>query len=223
MVCVLQLNNMELTKHQSNVMAALKQGNDALKKAQQEVRSARWADWCSLCCMHVLAVAATVIARVVLVCSMTSDHCPHWCDMPVWCVACTKRAKILACSGAAATVVGVLLLHFCDCSCRLMTFKSSWMTQQRQKSIRCAAAHVIEVIAQSIILRPAYSSRICITWDPDLALAYLIGMMSGASAGLCNSPAPVDLKRCIVELYQSCWCHSAGQGAGHHQSAARCQ
>jgi hypothetical protein len=31
---------MELTKQQSNVMAALKQGNEALKKAQQEVRSA---------------------------------------------------------------------------------------------------------------------------------------------------------------------------------------
>jgi hypothetical protein len=29
---------MELTKQQANVMAALKQGNDALKKAQQEVR-----------------------------------------------------------------------------------------------------------------------------------------------------------------------------------------
>lgn len=37
-VIVLQLNNMELTKHQSNVMSALKQGNEALKKAQQEVR-----------------------------------------------------------------------------------------------------------------------------------------------------------------------------------------
>eukprot|EP00878_Enallax_costatus_P002210 GHUV01002381.1.p1 GENE.GHUV01002381.1~~GHUV01002381.1.p1 ORF type:complete len:232 (+),score=87.40 GHUV01002381.1:243-938(+) len=31
------LNNMELTKHQANVMSALKQGNDALKKAQQEM------------------------------------------------------------------------------------------------------------------------------------------------------------------------------------------
>jgi hypothetical protein len=29
---------MELTKQQGNVMAALKQGNDALKQAQQEVR-----------------------------------------------------------------------------------------------------------------------------------------------------------------------------------------
>jgi signal transduction histidine kinase len=33
-----QLSNMELTKQQGNVMAALKQGNDALKQAQQEVR-----------------------------------------------------------------------------------------------------------------------------------------------------------------------------------------
>ncbi len=33
----LQLNNMELTKQQSNVMAALRKGNDALKKAQREV------------------------------------------------------------------------------------------------------------------------------------------------------------------------------------------
>jgi hypothetical protein len=34
-----QLSNMELTKQQGNVMAALKQGNDALKQAQQEVSS----------------------------------------------------------------------------------------------------------------------------------------------------------------------------------------
>jgi hypothetical protein len=34
-----QLSNMELTKQQGNVMAALKQGNDALKQAQQEVRT----------------------------------------------------------------------------------------------------------------------------------------------------------------------------------------
>jgi len=37
----MQLSNMELTKQQANVMAALKQGNDALKKAQQEVRQDR--------------------------------------------------------------------------------------------------------------------------------------------------------------------------------------
>jgi hypothetical protein len=35
---VLQLSDMELTKQQANVVAALKQGNEALKKAQQEVR-----------------------------------------------------------------------------------------------------------------------------------------------------------------------------------------
>lgn len=34
---VLQLSDMELTKQQANVVAALKQGNEALKKAQQEV------------------------------------------------------------------------------------------------------------------------------------------------------------------------------------------
>lgn len=37
-----QLSNMELTKQQANVMAALKQGNEALKKAQQEVRAHVW-------------------------------------------------------------------------------------------------------------------------------------------------------------------------------------
>lgn len=37
MLC-LQLSDMELSKQQGNVMAALKQGNEALKKAQQEVQ-----------------------------------------------------------------------------------------------------------------------------------------------------------------------------------------
>lgn len=35
---LVQLSDMELTKQQANVMSALKQGNEALKKAQQEVR-----------------------------------------------------------------------------------------------------------------------------------------------------------------------------------------
>lgn len=39
MLChAVQLSDMDLIKQQSNVMAALKQGNAALKKAQQEVR-----------------------------------------------------------------------------------------------------------------------------------------------------------------------------------------
>lgn len=47
---VLQLSNMELTKQQSNVMAALKQGNEALKKAHQEVRNGDCRCCCCCCC-----------------------------------------------------------------------------------------------------------------------------------------------------------------------------
>lgn len=47
----LQLSDMELTKQQGNVMAALKQGNEALKKAQAEVRTC-CQTWCCWRCLH---------------------------------------------------------------------------------------------------------------------------------------------------------------------------
>lgn len=77
-----QLSNMELTKQQSNVMAALKQGNDALKKAQQEVRGRATEWWLG---------GWTQQQASVRVCIAAVDTQPD-CNSALWC--CTTQLQL---------------------------------------------------------------------------------------------------------------------------------